>query len=185
MNRSLFFFALIPEARFSKKVRSLQEELKAKFALSYSMRIVPHITLQAPFQCGEVNQDKLENCVDMITPYIKPLEIKVKNFGSFIDSVVFLNIEHNPQLMELQEWLANTLEAGNCLTASQRNNDYVPHITLAHRDLDTSLFQEVWDFVNQEKIEESFEIEKLVAFKHEEGKWVEHLSIPMNVAITK
>jgi len=185
MNRSLFFFALIPEARFSEKVRALQEELKARFALTYSMRIVPHITLQAPFECQQVDQSKLEICADLISKKIRPMNLKAINFGSFIDSVVYVNLDHNTELMELQEWLANTLEGQSCLTASQRNNDYVPHITLAHRDLDPAQFKEVWDFVNQHQLDETFAIDKLVAFNHEGGKWVEHLSIPLDVALVK
>lgn len=185
MNRSLFFFALIPEARFSEKVRALQEELKARFALTYSLRIVPHITLQAPFECQQVDQHKLETCIDLIAKKVRPMKLNAQNFGSFIDSVIYVNIAHNAELMELQEWLANTLEAQSCLSASQRNNDYIPHITLAHRDLDTNLFKEVWDFVNQQLMNETFEIEKLVAFNHEGGKWVEHLSIPLDAALVK
>jgi len=185
MNRSLFFFALIPEARFSEKVRSLQEELKAKFALTYSMRIIPHITLQAPFECQEVNQSKLEECVDLISNRIKPLRLKSMNFGSFINSVVYINLEKNAELMELQEWLANTLESQSCLTSAQRNNDYVPHITLAHRDLDPTQFAEVWEYINQYPLNESFAVEKLVAFNHDGAKWVEYLSFPLDMEMVK
>ena len=185
MNRSLYFFALIPEARFTEKVRCLQEELKAEFALTYSLRLIPHITLQAPFEWQQVDTTVVENCAELISKRIRPMTLKANNFGSFINSVVYINLEHNTELMDLQEWLANTLEGQSCLTSSQRNNDYIPHITLAHRDLDPSQFDEVWEYVNQFKLQETFSIEKLVAFTHQGGKWIEYLSIPMHMNLAK
>ncbi|MDX5319445.1 MAG: 2'-5' RNA ligase family protein [Bacteroidota bacterium] len=183
MNHSLFFFALIPEQTFSDKVRAIQEELKSEFGLQYALRLNPHITLQAPFECQVEEYEKLQACAAKIQRKLHPLKLQAMGFGSFIQSVVFVEVEKEASLMKLQQEVANVLETNNCLSAGQRNNDYVPHITLAHRDLDSNIFQEVWKELERKNIKDTFGIEKLQIFKLEDGVWQEFMSMPMDMEL--
>lgn len=179
MSPHLHFIALIPEKSFSDKIRVLQEELKEKFGLNYAMRIPPHITLQAPFECFESDQIKLNLCIEGIKKEVNPITLTTSDFGSFIESVIYVGLQHSPALIRMQREIVDKLESTGCLAPAQRNNQYLPHITLAHRDLDNLRFPAVWNHVSGKKLNETFSIERLVIYKHEEGRWLEFVSLPM------
>lgn len=179
MSPHLHFIALIPEKSFSDKIRVLQEELKEKFSLNYAMRIPPHITLQAPFECRESDQLNLNTCIEGIKKEISPITLTTADFGSFIESVIYVGLQRSSTLIKKQRDIVDHLETAGCLVPAQRNNQYLPHITLAHRDLDNLRFPAVWSHITEKKINETFAIERLVVYKHEEGRWLEFISLPM------
>lgn len=179
MNPHLHFIALIPEKSFSDKIRVLQEELKDNFGLNYAMRIPPHITLQAPFECRSNDQDKLNACIREMKKELVPVTLTTDNFGSFIESVIYVGLQPSPGLLKMQQAIVDTLESKECLAPAQRNNHYQPHITLAHRDLDNLRFPKVWDHFANKEWKETFAIERLVIYKHEEGRWLEFKSMPL------
>ncbi|MHB1277261.1 MAG: 2'-5' RNA ligase family protein [Bacteroidia bacterium] len=179
MSPHLYFIALIPEKSFSDKIRVLQEELKEKFGLNYAMRIPPHITLQAPFECRESDQLNLNACIAGIKKEIYPIRLTTASFGSFIESVIYVGLQHSTALIKMQRDIVDNLESAGCLVPAQRNNQYLPHITLAHRDLDNLRFPAVWSHFAGKKLNETFAIERLVIYKHEEGRWLEFISLPM------
>lgn len=179
MSPHLHFIALIPEKSFSDKIRILQEELKEKFGLNYAMRIPPHITLQSPFECRENDQIRLKTCIDGIKKEINPITLTTADFGSFIESVIYVGLQRSPALNKMQRDIVDNLETAGCLVPAQRNNQYLPHITLAHRDLDNLRFPAVWSHISGKRLHDSFAIERLVIYKHEEGRWLEYISMPM------
>lgn len=157
----------------------MQEELKEKFGLNYAMRIPPHITLQAPFECRDSDQERLNACIAGIKKEVFPINLTTADYGSFIESVIYVGLQHSPALIKMQRLIVDNLEAEGCLLPAQRNNTYQPHITLAHRDLDNLRFPAVWSHFEGKKLNETFGIERLVIYKHEEGRWLEFLSMPM------
>ncbi len=166
----MYFLALIPEPSFSDKVRNLQRELREKFGLSYAMRLPPHITLQAPFNC-QIPERELEGIISHIRDKFRSIKLKASGFDSFINAVVYISMEPNDELLEFQSWLSDYLNSTGCLSLSQGNNDYVPHITLAHRDLDTEHFEEVWKDFESRKIDDEFYVNELVIFRHDQRSW--------------
>ncbi|HCS20701.1 MAG TPA: hypothetical protein DIW47_09110 [Bacteroidetes bacterium] len=179
MTPHLHFIALIPEKSFSDKIRVLQEELKEKFGLNYAMRVPPHITLQAPFECRESDHVKLNTCIEGIKKEINPIHLTTADFGSFIESVIYVGLQRSSALIKMQKDIVDNLEAAGCLAPAQRNNQYLPHITLAHRDLDNLRFPAVWNHFAGKKLNASFTIERMVIYKHAEGRWLEFISLPM------
>lgn len=180
---NLYFIALLPEKSFSDKIRLIQEDLKEKFGLKYAMRLPPHITLQSPFECNSQEQEVLVGCTSSIRQKLAPIQLRTSNFGSFIQSVVYAAIEPTEALLAMQQDIVDALEVNGCLAPGQRNNSYIPHITLAHRDLETQRFLEVWKNFDQVTWIESFSIERLVIYKHEEGRWMEFVSMPLTLEL--
>lgn len=180
MNHSLYFFALIPDEAFSAKLSQIQEALKKSFGLKYAMRLPPHITLQAPFECQISDEERLQQVIEEIQANLKPLQLKADGLGSFIHSVVYVKVQEAPELKELQQTISGILECKRCLNPAQRNNDYIPHLTLAHRDLEQKRFDEVWEFASQFELMDAFRILKLQIYKYDENGWTEFHAIPLD-----
>lgn len=167
----MYFIALIPEKEFSEKVRKLQEGLREEHGISYAMRLPPHITLQAPFQCQPGLEKNLMECMAKFRSEFQGLSLKANNFGSFIQPVIFVSLEKNTCLHALQEEITEELTRAGCLVAAQRNNNYHPHISLAYRDLTPEKHAEIWPSFESRKLEDPFEAKSLVLFKHSGFQW--------------
>ncbi|MBI1222585.1 MAG: hypothetical protein GC180_08280 [Bacteroidetes bacterium] len=179
MSESLYFFALLPDEPFSSRILQVQEELKAKFGLQYAMRLMPHISIQSPFECKVANDKEMEKIIREISNVLQPLNLEAKGPGFFTQPVIYITIADNPVLMDMQNKISEVLVCSRCMNAAQRNNAYIPHLSLAHRDLEPKRFEEVWNFLSTKDLHGEFSISRLQIFKYTDGSWVNFHSISM------
>jgi hypothetical protein len=102
---NLYFLAIVLPEEIQKRVVVLEKYISEKYNSHKSLRIVPHITLKAPFTTREENHERIKTWFSGLFLQGHSFEIELKDFGAFpnINSpVIYINPVTNKTLSDLQ-----------------------------------------------------------------------------------
>ena len=177
---NIYFIALIPPSPLKDEIQELKLEVKEKFNSSHSLNAPPHITLISPFRMDEEQEEELNALLQDFTRNVSPFEVCLNNFSTFPPRVIFIDVEKNPSLMEVQEKL-EALARSNSELFNYNYDDrpYHPHLTLAFKDLTKSNFHKAWKEFKNRTFDASFEADALHLLKHNGEKWEAIADFPL------
>ncbi len=177
-DRDRFFLALLPPLEFQDYANTVRQLFSDRYDSRKAFNSPPHITLQPSFDWPE---DEVESLVTALTDCARnyrPAPVCLLGFGSFPPHVIFINVLRTTELLLLQ---AN-LQA-DCLdrlgVEAQIEREYMPHMTVAFRDLTEQNFQRAWPLFKQQALGVSnhgngayhFMADRLVLLKHDGQRW--------------
>jgi 2'-5' RNA ligase len=172
---NLYFLAItLPEA-LSQKIIKIKEDIANRFRSRASLKIMPHITLKAPFRFPEEKHESILNWYSDLPVAVEPFQIELKNFGAFHNKskpVLFINPEPSSSLMSLQKQIRNFYqESFPSEKVMNYEFDYHPHLTIAFRDLQPAVFMEAWEEFKEKDFYGSFEVSHFHLLQHQVNKW--------------
>ncbi|GLU52089.1 2'-5' RNA ligase family protein [Dyadobacter frigoris] len=172
---NLYFLAIIPPEDISRKITKIQEDIADRFESRASLKVMPHITLKAPFKfpvsAHEIVLDWFENLHISVFHF----NLELKDFGAFHNKnkpVIFLKPVPDLSLMTLQKQIL--LDFRNAFpdeSIMDLELDFHPHLTVAYRDLKVGTFQEAWREFEVKEFPETFEVCNFHLLKHDGKKW--------------
>lgn len=114
--------ALFPSKHLQDLVNSYRKRYDPRYAL-----IPPHVTLLPAFNMEPSEVNHLITKVQQISSTIEPIRLEVTKVKSFqpVNNVIYLKVEDDYSLIELQKQLSSLIQPEN------DNYPFVPHITLA------------------------------------------------------
>ena len=71
---NLYFIALIPPDEIREEVKSLKEEMSARFRSSHALKSPAHITLQMPFKRDDSFEEEMYSTLHSFTLEQLPIE---------------------------------------------------------------------------------------------------------------
>ncbi|MCX6292080.1 MAG: 2'-5' RNA ligase family protein [Bacteroidetes bacterium] len=174
MNKRLYFIALLPPPELSKKITGIKREFASKYHCQHALKILPHITLQAPFMRQEESEVELFLSLQQFFRTTHPFEISLKNYGCFnkkSNRVLFINVQENSLLKAMQNSLITHLK--NELKFSEREitSHFHPHVTIAFRDLLNEEFEKAWPVYREKFLEDNFEVLSAFLLRHNFFQW--------------
>lgn len=104
----LFFIALISDRRLRQEINTFKLDFSKRFGSSRALKVYPHITLKAPFECLINGKRELLNWFTQMNIRQKPFSIKLNGFGAFHNKhnpVVFVKPEVSSELTNMQKQL--------------------------------------------------------------------------------
>jgi len=107
--------------------------------------------------------DKFSEMDLKITSFI----VDLNNFGCFPNKnnpVIFITPENKEELQKLYDEVQPYL---NFHSYAKLN----PHLTVAYRDLSPENFKLAWEEYQSRNFVDSFLVDKICLFKHDNGKW--------------
>jgi len=154
MNQSKqrFFIALVPPSDIQHHIT----EIKLYFAEHYNTRGAlnspPHVTLQPPFEWPAAEVPKLEESLKEFAANRLPIFVTLSGFAAFDPRVIYVDVVKSPALLEMQQDLMSYLEANlGIVDRISQTRPFVPHMTVAFRDLTQENFQAAWlEFAGRE-----------------------------------
>lgn len=160
-----------PEPVFGKCM-----ELKNNFALAHSsygaLRSPPHITLHMPFNWADRKLNNLIAAIESIARDLTSFKIQLNGFGCFPPRVIFVRVETSPQLILLHKKTEQIFKTElDLFNALYKNEPFIPHITVAFRDLSKNNFHLAWQNYEQKSFEENWMHENLCLLKHNGQRW--------------
>jgi 2'-5' RNA ligase len=171
----LYFIALVPPEPHKAEVTSLKKAFEEKHNSKAALKSPPHITLQMPFKMPSYKVSAVELTLINFCSKHKPIQININGFGCFKPRVIFLDVEHNQQLWELQKELSKTLSrAHKIFHSTHKDNGFHPHMTLAFRDLKPAQFKLAWEEYKEKQFSFNFEATYLSLLKHNGKNWDEY-----------
>ncbi|TDE18181.1 2'-5' RNA ligase family protein [Dyadobacter psychrotolerans] len=182
--QNLYFIAIIPPEDVCDEIITIQRYLADRFQTRKSLKVVPHITLKAPFACLATEHQNVVDWFDRLHLSVKPFSVELNDFGSFPNSkqpVIYIKPEENQSLTELQKSLLSQFQ-----TIFPENEVkkleliFRPHLTVAYRDLKPEFFRVAWKEFSVRKYGASFDVGHIHLLLHDQVKWNLIRSLALN-----
>lgn len=169
---SLYFIAILPDLIFQDEVMKIKEYIREKYGSGHALRSPAHITLHMPFKWRDDRIEKLNSVLKVFAEGRPGFNVDLKNFDAFAPRVIFINVEHNQSLDDLHRDLSKTArEQLNLQNAQYKQRGFHPHMTVAFRDLNKTIFKKAWEEFQFKELEYSFQASSITLLKHNGKIW--------------
>ena len=167
-----FFIALLPPAEVQAQVNEVKGIMRDRFSSKAAFRSPPHITLHAPFEWPVSATSRLQDSLSKFAYRQSPVPITLDGFNAFAPHVIYIDVVKGADLMQLQPNLLAHLESDISLTSKQdRRRSYVPHLTVAFRDLKPNMFRKAWAEFQRKEFHADFTASHLSLLVHDGKVW--------------
>jgi 2'-5' RNA ligase len=178
-----YFIGIIPKGEVLDESLEYKHYFAEKYASKASLNSPPHITLHMPFRWKPKKRDLLHRTLDELSKQHQHFDLRTKNFSCFPPRTIFIDIEENSKLIELQSNLEKAFKLNlKLLNANYRNHAFKPHITLAFRDLKKDQFVKAWKEFEGLSYRKLFSVNQLTLFKHDGKRWQCDCSFNLNLS---
>lgn len=171
MAQHILFIALLPDEEIQREVTEFKLECQRQFGASHALKSPPHITLQAPFRWPSERVGDLEISLLGFAERQMSFLVNLENFNCFRPRVIYVDVQKNDDLSELQSELEKHLEQEFDLVDPRRGRGFHPHMTIAHRDLKQGIFPAAWAHFSKKKYSRQFLADRLTLLRHRDGRW--------------
>ncbi|MCF2971037.1 2'-5' RNA ligase family protein [Synechococcus sp. Nb3U1] len=166
------FLALLPPPALQEQVRALQQEFVVRFASRAALRSPPHITLVPPFEWPGSEWSALIGSLQIFAAGQDSIAIELSGFGAFAPRVIYIHVDPSEKLQQLQSGVqAHLLPLLNPKNPSTRPRPFVPHMTVAFRDLTPHQFRAAWPEFQSRQFQASFWAADLTLLQHDGRQW--------------
>ena len=171
-NQSKYFIALVPPEPILSEVYQFKTYMKETYNCKAPLRSPPHITLHMPFAWRTDKESKLNKALVHASKEMKPFEFTLNGFQAFPPRVIYIAVEHNNVLLQIQSDLTTVAKTElNLFNANRYDLPYHPHLTVAFRDLKQALFTEAWNDFKERPFERSWTVNSFHLLKHDGKEW--------------
>ncbi|MCX5935085.1 MAG: 2'-5' RNA ligase family protein [Pseudanabaena sp. LacPavin_0818_WC45_MAG_42_6] len=166
-----FFVALLPPELIQDQVRQIQSDFEFRYSTKATLKAPPHITLIPPFKLSSDRIEALQIDLEKFAKTRSPFTINLSGFAAFPPRVIYIDVVPNlvlPNLyVDIAAIFANTLS----IIDPYASRPFVPHMTVAFRDLTPNNFEMAWAEFRDRKINFEFEATNLTLLAHDDQKW--------------
>lgn len=166
-----FFVALLPPAEIQAYANKVIQDLTQRYRTRTSQS-PPHITLQPPFLLHQERLADLSTSLQNFADEQPAVPVFLSNFAAFAPRVLYLNVVKTPELLALQAALSKHLMIDSMVDASQQERrPYVPHLTVASRQMTRQIFQQAWLELQAQTVDFQFIADRLTLLIYIHQKW--------------
>ena len=167
-----FFVALLPPSDVQTRVNEIKGVMRDRFNSKAAFRSPPHITLHAPFEWPVSAISRLQDSLSKFAYSQKPISITLEGFNAFAPHVIYIDVAQSAGLMTLQPKLLAHFESNIALVSKQdRKRSYVPHLTVAFRDLKPNMFRKAWAEFQRREFHADFTASQISLLTHNGKLW--------------
>ncbi|MEL6813357.1 MAG: 2'-5' RNA ligase family protein [Cyanobacteria bacterium J06598_3] len=170
--RKRFFVALLPPADVQAKANEIKGLMRDQYASKAAFRSPPHVTLLAPFEWPIAELPRLAQALKAFAAAHSPVPITLDGFAAFAPHVIYINVVQGDRIMAIQPNLITHLQAQLGLENKQDlSRAFVPHMTVAFRDLKPNMFRKAWSVFQHQEIHFDFTVGQLTLLMHNGKVW--------------
>ncbi|MGM0581631.1 MAG: 2'-5' RNA ligase family protein [Bacteroidota bacterium] len=171
MKNSMYFIGISPIHPIDSHIYRLKQWVYQKYKSKGALRSKAHITLQMPFHLSEKKEARFLSDLSRFSQAQNSFPVQLNGFGKFEPRVIFIKVEENTYLNELQKEIGKFMKTYQVFNDTHKNNGFHPHITIAFRDLKKPAFYQLWEEVKNKGFKEEFTAQKITLFKHNGTDW--------------
>lgn len=170
--KSLYLLAILPPTDLSAQIDSIRKECSEKFEVYKALKPPVHITLYRPIFMEESFEKKFSTLMKEIGYSVKPFVQKLENFDEFNSQVVCIKALKNPELINLRQSIVSVFRKHRIDPKETTGSlPFIPHITIAYRDVLPEVFPLVWHEYKDRKFKKQFLIDHFTLLKHDKKQW--------------
>ncbi|MES2516132.1 MAG: 2'-5' RNA ligase family protein [Bacteroidota bacterium] len=174
-----YFIAVVPPEPLLSEIQAIKQSIFENYQTKGALMSPGHITLHMPFSFEEDKEDKLIACLKDFT-FTCTFSVALKNFACFEPRVLFINVEQNAELNELQKQLVQHVKKNlNLFNQSDDMRGFHPHITVAFRDLKKPVFYRLWEHYQSLDFYETFHCCSFFLLKYVNDRWILFKEFPI------
>jgi len=166
-----FFIALLPPDSIQDEVRQIQYDFLDRYSTQATLKAPPHITLIPPFELSSDRLEPLQIELEKFSKTRSPFTVNLSGFAAFPPRVIYLKVVSNPILPNLYVDIAATLANNLDILDPYASRPFVPHMTVAFRDLTSENFERAWAEFGDRQIQFEFKVINLTLLAHDGQKW--------------
>lgn len=167
-----YFIAILPPEPLLSEIQNIKQSVFDNYQSKGALRSPGHITLHMPFSFDESKEDKLIQCLSAFK-FDKSFSVSLKNYDCFEPRVVFINVEEQIELFDLQKQLVNHVKRTlNIFNQSDDMRGFRPHVTIAFRDLKKPTFYKVWEEYKMKPFSADFICNSFSLLKQQTEEWI-------------
>jgi 2'-5' RNA ligase len=171
-HQKLCFVALLPPERVQADANAIKDHFAEVYDSSHAKKSPPHITLQPPFKWEVDEIPTLKTTLEQFASGQTPIPVKLSGFGAFPPRVIYIHVEKTAELLAIQKSLMADLEEKiGLVDAVAKSRPFVPHMTVAFRDLSKSNFRQAWNVYKDEAFDDQFTVQTLTLLIHNGQRW--------------
>ena len=110
-------------------------------------------------------------------------QLKLKGFGAFAPRVIYIDVPANSELRGLQKGLTKFVAQWGLTQPNHKNRGFVPHVTIAFRDLRRSLFEDAWSRFKDREFNADTNIRHAYLLKHNGTHWQKFIKYEFDQAV--
>jgi 2'-5' RNA ligase len=175
MMSCLYFVAIIPPKDICEAITKIKEDICERFNTKHALRLIPHITLKAPFSISTHRHQSIVTWFQDIPPVVQPFLQELNSFNCFANKnnpVIFIEPVLSSPLKLLQVSIITEFRKEfPDVPVSQNELRFHPHITVGYRDLAYENFQSAWREYRDKSFKASFKVENFSLLQHDRKQW--------------
>lgn len=172
---NLYLIAILPPEDIRIEIQYLKEEMKERFGAEHALKLPAHITLISPFKIKAEREFQLLQNLEVFATTRKPFHLRLSGFGNFDHRVLFVEVVEKQRMVDLREDLYKNLLV---IPGIPQEKDFYPHMTIATRDLQETLFPAAREFLSSKDYESRFEVHGLSLLRHNGNEWETFMDFP-------
>jgi len=165
------FVALLPPPPLAEAIDQLKRHFAETYGSQAALRSPAHVTLQPPFEWPEPEKSRLETTLATFAAGRPDCDIELTGFGAFAPRVIYVDVVPTAALAELQAALAATLAHDLGVVDAQARRRFVPHLTVAFRDLTPAAFRAAWPQFQERPFSARFTAHGIALLTHDGRRW--------------
>lgn len=171
-NQQLCFIALLPPQAVQEEANAIKAHFAEVYESSHAQKSPPHITLQPPFKWEKAELPRLKTALKQFSQSETGVPITLSGFGAFPPRVIYIHVEKTPELLAIHKSLLKYLEQHiGLVDEKEKSRPYVPHMTVAFRDLTKSNFRQAWKVYQEKSFDYQFTVRELTLLLHNGKHW--------------
>jgi 2'-5' RNA ligase len=170
---NLYFAAIIPPESVRDEITGFKKDIAERFASKAALKVIPHITLKAPFKLDATRNDDVVDWFESITLTVTPFQVDLIDFGSFEKkSVIYIAPVLTTELQTLQQEILKSFRSSFPeVVVMDPDFRYKPHITIGYRDWPSEKYEEAWKEYGFMNYKASFAVQDIQLMLHDGRKW--------------
>jgi 2'-5' RNA ligase len=174
-----YFIAIVTPEQINQQVLEWKQYMLQHFNCKVALRSPAHITLIPPFIMPDDLQPQLEEQLQLFAAVQQSFAIQLKNFAAFKPRVLYVHVQPNPLLTDLQASLEAFLLQHKHFPIIKEERPFHPHVTIANHDLQKEDFPVAWQYFQQMPYEVSFPADTISLLRHNGQIWEVVNSFPL------
>lgn len=175
----MYFAAIVLPEPVRSELLAIKEEFRDRFGCTVALKSPAHITLWPPMNLSAEAVQGMENALDKVSRAQLSFPIQLKNFDAFPPRVIFVAVEKNPLLENVQLRLSDAIcEAVPALEQKRDRRPFHPHATVANRDLNKEDFEMAWQDFSRRAYAAQIEAKGITLLRHNGAAWDEWKYFP-------
>lgn len=167
----MYFIALVAPVNINEDILKWKNFFKERYECTVALKSPAHITLIPPFWMKDELESDLINSIKEFSRLKRKFEISLKNFAAFKPRVIYVDVLRTERLNDIHASLNDFILSQNKFQVKKDDRPFLPHVTLATRDLHKKSFYEAWEIFSKKKYEVNWFVSGISLLLHNKKNW--------------